>query len=73
MGSTWQAVRSLLETILSSSQSRDFFTYLTHHAQMPSEVRSGVYGPLDRQHSFGNALLLQRVQMQGLVGGLLES
>lgn len=72
---TWEhmePVRSLLETILFSLQSGVFHLF-THHAQMPPEVRSEVCGPLDRQHSFKNALLLQSVQMQGLIGGLLES
>lgn len=67
-----EPVRSLLETILFSLQSEVFHLF-TLHAQMPSEVRFGVYGPLDRQHSFTSALLLQSVQMQGLIGGLLES
>lgn len=41
------------------------FHLFTHHAQMPPEVRSGVHGPLGRQHSFRNALLLQRVRVLG--------
>ena len=68
----WQAVWSLLANRSFLITEQFIFSYLSIIHRRLIEVQFGAYRPLDGQHSFRNALLLQRVQTKGLIEGLTQ-